>query len=99
MDSLFVGRIDGTGAGSAQCGTPQWWVLRRWVGKAAWWIPANAVAWAGGIVAIFTGMNFVPFDGPAWAIAVSVLLVLAIAGAIVGAIHGVVLVRLLDDGE
>ena len=38
-------------------GAPQWWVLRRWVDKAIWWIPANAVAWAGGMVAIFVGMN------------------------------------------
>ena len=77
-------------------GTPQWWVLRRWADKAIWWIPANAVAWAGGMVAIFAGMNFVPFDGPTWAIIASVLLVLAIAGAVVGAVHGLVLMRLTD---
>ena len=77
-------------------GTPQWMALRHWVDKAIWWIPANALAWAGGMVAIFAGMNFVPFDGPTWAIVLPVLLVLAVAGAVVGAIHGLVLVRLLD---
>jgi hypothetical protein len=30
-------------------GLCQWPVLRRWVGRAGWWIPGSALAWAAGI--------------------------------------------------
>jgi hypothetical protein len=33
-------------------GVPQWWVLRRHVAHAWWWIPANAAAWALGMPVI-----------------------------------------------
>ncbi len=80
-------------------GVPQWWVLRRWVDKAVWWIPANALAWASGMVATFAGLNWMSVNGPTWTIAASALLVVAVAGAIVGAIHGLVPMDLLDNDD
>lgn len=32
---------------------PQWWVLRRHVLRALWWLPANALAWAAGMPIVF----------------------------------------------
>lgn len=76
-------------------GAPQWWVLRRHVARAVWWIPANALAWAAGMVIVFAGVGMVPEEEPGLAIVLLVLATLAVAGAVVGAIHGAVLVRLL----
>lgn len=76
-------------------GIPQWWVLRRYVAKAWQWIPANAVAWAIGMPVIFVVMSFIPAGAlTLWTI---LLLItgLAVAGAVVGAIHGLILLRLL----
>lgn len=72
----------------------QWLVLRRHATTAWWWLPANAVAWAVGMPVVFAGASAIPAGPPD---AASVLVVLATAGAaglVVGAIHGVVLVRL-----
>lgn len=74
---------------------PQWWVLRRYLARAGWWIPANAAAWALGMPVIFMGINFMPAGGVTPLTILIVLLTLATAGAIVGSIHGAVLVRLL----
>lgn len=77
-------------------GFPQWLVLRRHVSKAGWWIPANAVGWALGMVAVFAGAG-----SPLLANASLMTIVLigglagATAGALVGAVHGIVLVWLL----
>jgi hypothetical protein len=38
-------------------GFAQWLVLRRFVSHAALWMPANAFAWAFGMVVIFTGVD------------------------------------------
>ena len=74
---------------------PQWWVLRRHVRAAGWWVPANAIAWgvAMPLISLAAGLPL-PQDGllPLLAVAVAII---AGAGALVGAIHGVVLVRLL----
>jgi hypothetical protein len=83
-------------------GIPQWLVLRRHVPRAGWWVPANAVAWAAGMPVIFAVAGGVPAGLPVLALAALVLGTLTLAGAIVGAMHGVVLVRLLgqpDPGE
>lgn len=76
-------------------GLPQWWVLRRHVRHAAWWIPANALAWALGMVVIFIGVGLVPVGGITATVVLIVLGTLGIAGAVVGAVHGIVLVWLL----
>ena len=75
-------------------GLAQWLVLRRFVGRAALWMPANSLAWAFGMVAIFVGADLVVGStGPAAVVLLAVTL--ACAGATVGAIHGLALVWLL----
>ena len=75
-------------------GLPQWRILRRHLPRAGWWIAANAVAWAAGMPVIFAGMDVVAASGGPERF-VAAVITLAIAGAIVGAIHGLALVRLL----
>lgn len=76
-------------------GFPQWLVLRRHLTHAGLWIAANAVAWCWGMLVIFIVMGFVPAGGITLATVLLVLGGLALAGAVVGAIHGVVLVKLV----
>lgn len=76
-------------------GLAQWVVLRRAVARAGSWLTANAMAWAVGMPVIFAGMDRVPWDGPRWAIVVALYAVTAVAGLVVGAIHGRVLLALL----
>ena len=78
-------------------GLPQWWVLRRYVSRAGWWIAANALAWGAGMPLVFVAAGVRPAAGAA----ATVLLVigsLAAAGSVVGAIHGAFLVRLTARG-
>ena len=74
-------------------GTPQWLVLRRHVPRAALWIPANALAWAPGMVLAFIAGDFL-FSGGTGTVLLAVG-TLAVIGAVVGAIHGAALVWLL----
>jgi len=76
---------------------PQWLVLRHHLKRAIWWIPANALAWAAGMVIIFVGANSVPEGSLTWMIALIVLVSLTIAGAVVGAIHGLFLLWLVHS--
>jgi hypothetical protein len=76
-------------------GVPQWLVLRRHLPRAGWWVLANALAWMVGMVIVFVGTNFIPPEGITLNVAFVLLLFLLIAGAAVGAIHGLVLVWLL----
>ncbi len=71
---------------------PQWVVLRHYVRRAGWWIPANALAWAAGMVVVFMGTSIIPAEGINPAVGMVLLVTLAVAGAIVGAIHGLTLV-------
>jgi hypothetical protein len=75
----------------------QWVVLRRYVRRAGWWIPANGLAWSVGMTLVFVGTTFIP-SGPvyAWVIALLLGCVLA-AGAAVGAIHGLALIWLIQQ--
>lgn len=76
-------------------GLPQWWVLRRYVNDAWLWLPANAIAWAWGMIVIFAVVGMVAEIGFN-ALAVALILGgLLLAGAVVGAFHGYVLVKLL----
>jgi len=75
-------------------GLPQWFVLRKHVAHAGWWILANALAWACGMPLVFL------VTGAGWSdsllsAAVLAALGLAAASALVGAIHGLFLVKLL----
>jgi hypothetical protein len=86
---LFLGAV---------LGYPQWRVLRRVVEDAWVWIPANCLAWALGMPAIFAAVDRAyPAYAATGSIAVAVAimaLALAITGAIVGAVHGLALVKL-----
>jgi hypothetical protein len=78
-------------------GVAQWTVLRRHVRHAARWLWANAAAWAVGMPLVFLGMDFVPWDGPRPLVFVTLYVVCGIAGLVVGAVHGRVLVRLVAE--
>ncbi len=73
----------------------QWRVLRRHCRDAWTWIPANGAAWMLGMPVIFMIAGQVPERGAGAGFALTALLLLAAAGAVVGAIHGAVLVSLL----
>jgi hypothetical protein len=73
----------------------QWLVLRRHLPRAGWWMPANAVAWAVGMMVVFAGAGSVPETASPVAIAAVLATTCLLAGAVVGAIHGLVLIRLL----
>lgn len=75
---------------------PQWFVLRRHLSLAGWWIPANAAAWMVGMPIIFAGIGWI-HDTNSVAVALPGLAaVLLGAGVAVGAIHGLVLISLLN---
>ena len=76
-------------------GVPQWLVLRHHLPKASWWVLANALAWMIGMMIVFVGTNYIPSEGITLNIAFVLLLFLFVAGAAVGAIHGLALVWLL----
>src|SRR5215204_923571 len=80
-------------------GFVQWLVLRRFVSHAALWMPANGVAWAFGMVVIFTGIDPAISGGFGFISVAIVALTLACAGAVVGAIHGLALVWLLRSSK
>lgn len=65
--------------------------LRRHVARAGWWLPANAVAWAAAMPVVFQAAG----SGRR----VAGLALLLAAGAIAGAVHGLVLVALLTAGR
>lgn len=75
--------------------TPQWVALRQHVAKAVWWIPANALAWAFGMVIIFVGIDLM-MAGTSLLSQIAVGLgTLTLTGAVVGAVHGIALVWLV----
>jgi hypothetical protein len=78
-------------------GGSQWLALRRHVPKAGWWVPANALAWMVGMVVVFLGTSFIPAEGITVPVALILLLFVLAAGAVVGAVHGLVLIWLLHQ--
>ena len=91
---LLLAALIGVVAGPVLA-TAQWWVLRRHVGRAWWWIPANSAAWVAGMVIIFAAMDLITAETTVAQFAPILLAALFIAGAAVGAVHGAVLVWLL----
>lgn len=75
---------------------PQWRVLRQ-ASAGAWvWVPANCLAWAGGMALIFAAIDVAQrgsSTGQALAIAGAGLL---LTGALVGSVHGLALVWLVQ---
>lgn len=77
----------------------QWLSLRKVVPGKAWlWFPANAVAWAFGMPVIFLGAQANELTSSTAAVAALVALAILIAGAVVGAVHGRVLLGLAQGG-
>lgn len=72
----------------------QWLALRKKVSGAGWWIPANMLAWLAGMPLIFWGIDAAQRRQPLTEVVLLLAGCLLLAGAVVGAIHGVALVRL-----
>jgi hypothetical protein len=78
-------------------GLPQWLVLRRYVALAGWWMPAQSAARALGMIVIFLGTNAIGPEGLTLGVVALLLAALAVAGAVVGAVHGLALLWLLHQ--
>jgi hypothetical protein len=78
---------------------PQWAVLRRHVVRAGLWIPANSLAWALGMPLIFAGVNAAQATSSVVVALATIAIALILSGAVVGAVHGVVLVWLAEWTE
>lgn len=78
---------------------PQWAVLRRHVARAGCWVPAKALAWAGGMALVFVAAGSVPAGGITPFVVLWLLLALLAAGAVADTVHGLVLLRLLAFGK
>ncbi len=77
----------------------QWRALRSRVPRAGWWVPANMLAWAAGMPVIFWGIDAAQKVD---SLAQMILLLagfLLLSGAVVGGIHGAVLVRLAGPAD
>ena len=87
----------GMGAvGGAVLSFAQWLVLRKKVRPARIWIPANMLAWTFGMPVIFWGIDMA-FKMPAlWQSVLLMAVTLFVAGAVVGGIHGLFLIRMVD---
>jgi uncharacterized membrane protein YhaH (DUF805 family) len=72
----------------------QWLTMRNKVTQAGWWIPANMLAWMVGMPIIFLGIDATQIGRPPLQAALLLAGVLFLTGAVIGAIHGVFLVRL-----
>jgi len=87
-------------AGGALLSFAQWLVLRKKVAYAGWWIPANMLAWMVGMPIIFWGIDAAQKGQPVWQALLLMIGVLCLAGAVVGGIEGLFLVKLASsNGE
>lgn len=77
----------------------QWIALRRRVSRAWLWLPANSAAWLVGMPIIFAGTSAIQPNAGAFEAALIMLASIAVAGTAVGAVHGIVLVRILFAGK
>lgn len=59
------------------------------------WLGANALAWTLGMVLLFAGMHAVAWDAGLLRVGTSIVLACTAAGALVGAVHGTVLLAAL----
>lgn len=92
--TLLLAALLGAVAGPI-LGVGQWWVLRRCVARAWQWIPAQAAAWAVGMPLIFQLIDWIAPGAFTLRDALLAAAMLFLTGAVVGAIHGVVLARLV----
>jgi hypothetical protein len=68
--------------------------LRPWVDGAGRWVPANMLAWALGLPLVFVAIDLAFVQPAPWASVLVVLVGLLLTGTVVGAVHGLALVRL-----
>lgn len=88
----------GMGAvGGAVLSFAQWLVMRGKVKGAGAWIPANMLAWTFGMPVIFWGIDMAFKMSALWQSVLLMAVTLFIAGAMVGGIHGLFLVRLVEE--
>jgi hypothetical protein len=80
-------------------GIPQWLALRHYVQKAGWWVLANAIAWAVGMTIVFIGIHTILRGDFHPAQLVIFLLFLLSAGGAVGAVHGFMLIWLIQSPQ
>ena len=72
---------------------PQWRLLRKHTSGAAWWFPANSLGWALGMLIIFSAVDLAYNTGTVAMGIIVMALALLLTGAVVGAVHGWVLVN------
>lgn len=88
----------GMGAvGGAVLSFAQWLELRRQTEGAGIWIPANMLAWTFGMPVIFWGVDMAFKMTAIWQSVAVMAVSLLVAGAVVGAVHGAFLVRLVKE--
>jgi len=88
----------GLGAvGGAVLSFAQWLAMRGKIQRAGIWIPANMLAWTFGMPIIFWGIDLAFKLSAVWQAMLLMAVVLFAAGAVVGGIHGLFLVRLTDQ--
>ena len=76
-------------------GLAQWLVLRKHIRRAGWWVFANALAWALGLLVAFVGTTLMKFDRFDLATALAGAATGLTVGAVVGGITGIALLWLL----
>ncbi|PSB28449.1 hypothetical protein [Stenomitos frigidus] len=76
-------------------GLAQWLVLREHIRRAGWWIFANAIAWAFGLLVAYAGTTFMTIDRFNLATALAAAATGLTVGAVVGGITGIALLWLL----
>lgn len=77
-------------------GLPQMLALRGSVARPRRWLLANGIAWGLGMPLVFVGMDHLPWDGTPAALALGVSVTCLLVGAVVGAVHGWFLQRMLQ---
>ncbi len=76
--------------------TAQWWILRRHLRRALLWLAGNALAWAVAMPLIFWLVGATVAETRTLRSATLLVLGIGAAGAVVGAVHGLFLLRLLS---
>jgi hypothetical protein len=86
-------------AGGAVLSFAQWLALRGKAQRAGLWIPANMLAWMFGMPIIFWGIDMAFKMSAVWQSVLLMAVTLFVAGAVVGAIHGPFLIRLIPQSN
>lgn len=94
--AILFGLAAGMGAvAGVILATAQWWVLRRHVGSAGLWLAGNAIAWGVAMPMIFWLVGATIGERQTLASVALLVLGIGLAGLVVGAIHGLFLLRIL----